>query len=58
MCAAAETAASYYPGEKHPMKPQRMRMTHELIKAYELDKWMDVYVSLTPCRLPLEADPC
>lgn len=36
------------------MKPQRMRMTHELIKAYELDKWMDVYVSLTPCRLPLE----
>eukprot|EP00891_Asterochloris_glomerata_P007122 jgi/Astpho2/7122/e_gw1.00110.3.1_t len=29
------------------MKPQRMRMTHELIKAYELDKWMDVY---RPCR--------
>ena len=36
------------------MKPQRMRMTHELIKAYGLDKLMDVYVSLTPCGLPLE----
>ena len=40
------------------MKPQRMRMTHELIKAYELDKWMDVYVSWVPCRLPVEAQQC
>ena len=40
------------------MKPQRMRMTHELIKAYGLDKWMDVYVSLTPCDLPFEAEGC
>eukprot|EP01054_Gregarina_sp_Poly1_P008067 Gregarina_sp_Poly_1__8066@NODE_463_length_8191_cov_61_524372_g377_i0_p3_GENE_NODE_463_length_8191_cov_61_524372_g377_i0NODE_463_length_8191_cov_61_524372_g377_i0_p3_ORF_typecomplete_len478_score57_90Hist_deacetyl/PF00850_19/2_8e89_NODE_463_length_8191_cov_61_524372_g377_i065387971 len=34
---------SYYYGPGHPMKPQRMRMTHSLILAYDLYKYMEVY---------------
>uniref|UniRef100_A0A0G4IDU1 Histone deacetylase n=1 Tax=Chromera velia CCMP2878 TaxID=1169474 RepID=A0A0G4IDU1_9ALVE len=34
---------SYYYGQNHPMKPQRMRMAHELILSYELYSKMEVY---------------
>lgn len=34
---------SYYYGPGHPMKPQRMRMTHSLVLAYDLYKHMEVY---------------
>ncbi|KAH0472347.1 MAG: hypothetical protein KVP17_000071 [Porospora cf. gigantea B] len=34
---------SYYYGSGHPMKPQRMRMTHALILGYDLYKDMAVY---------------
>lgn len=33
---------SYYYGPGHPMKPQRVRMTHALLKGYELYRLMDV----------------
>ena len=35
---------SFYYGEGHPMKPQRMRMTHHLVLAYGLYKDLDVYI--------------
>ncbi|CEL99810.1 unnamed protein product [Vitrella brassicaformis CCMP3155] len=34
---------SYYYGAGHPMKPQRMKMTHALIMAYDLYRKMEVY---------------
>eukprot|EP00386_Alphamonas_edax_P006210 GDKI01020198.1.p1 GENE.GDKI01020198.1~~GDKI01020198.1.p1 ORF type:complete len:495 (+),score=138.39 GDKI01020198.1:83-1567(+) len=34
---------SYYYGPGHPMKPQRIRMTHSLVLAYELYRKMDTY---------------
>eukprot|EP01068_Selenidium_serpulae_P012049 Selendium_serpulae@DN5760_c0_g1_i4.p1 len=34
---------SYYYGPGHPMKPQRIRMTHALIVAYKLYHGMEVY---------------
>jgi acetoin utilization deacetylase AcuC-like enzyme len=33
----------YYYGPDHPMKPQRIAMTHQLVLGYELHKHMDVY---------------
>ena len=33
----------YYYGPGHPMKPQRLQMTHHLILSYNLYKKMDVY---------------
>lgn len=33
---------SYYYGAGHPMKPQRVRMTHALLKGYEMYRLMDV----------------
>ena len=35
---------SFYYGEGHPMKPQRMRMTHHLLLGYGLYKDLDVYI--------------
>ncbi len=35
----------YYYGPDHPMKPQRIAMTHQLVLGYDLHKHMDVYVS-------------
>lgn len=37
---------SYYYGPGHPMKPQRVRMTHALLKGYELYRLMDVSVEV------------
>ena len=34
---------SYYYGDGHPMKPHRLRMTHNLILAYDLYKKLEVY---------------
>lgn len=34
----------YYYGPGHPMKPHRLRMTHQLILAYGLYRKMEVYV--------------
>jgi len=34
---------NYYYGVGHPMKPHRIRMTHDLIVAFELYKQMEVY---------------
>ena len=34
---------SYYYGEGHPMKPQRIKMTHQLVVGYDLYRHMDVY---------------
>ena len=36
----------YYYGPGHPMKPHRLRMTHQLLLAYGLYRKMEVYVSL------------
>lgn len=33
----------YYYGPGHPMKPHRLRMTHQLLLAYGLYRRMDVY---------------
>ena len=34
---------SYYYGEGHPMKPQRIKMAHQLIVGYDLYRQMYVY---------------
>ena len=38
-----ENVGSYYYGEGHPMKPNRVRLAHNLICGYELFQKMDVY---------------
>ncbi len=35
---------NYYYGQGHPMKPQRIRMTHNLLLNYGLYRKMEVYV--------------
>lgn len=37
---------SFYYGPEHPMKPFRMKMTHQLVLSYGLYRKMSVYVSL------------
>jgi hypothetical protein len=37
---------NYYYGQGHPMKPHRIRMTHNLLLNYGLYRKMEVYVSL------------
>jgi acetoin utilization deacetylase AcuC-like enzyme len=36
---------NYYYGQGHPMKPHRIRMTHNLLLNYGLYHKMDIYVS-------------
>jgi histone deacetylase 1/2 len=36
----------YYYKDDHPMKPERIKMTHDLIVAYGLYKHMDVYTPI------------
>lgn len=36
---------SFYYGQYHPMKPHRIRMTHDLLLNYGLYQKMEVYVS-------------
>ena len=35
---------SYYYGQGHPMKPHRIRMTHNLLLNYGLYRKMEIYV--------------
>jgi histone deacetylase 1/2 len=42
-----ENIGNFYYGQGHPMKPHRVRMTHQLILNYNLYRLMDVYVSST-----------
>ena len=44
---ADEVAGLYY-GLRHPMKPQRITMTHHLVLGYRLHDSMDVYVRRSP----------
>ena len=38
---------SLYFGVNHPMKPHRLAMTHHLVLGYDLQKKLDVFVSLS-----------
>uniref|UniRef100_A0A4W5NIR4 Histone deacetylase domain-containing protein n=1 Tax=Hucho hucho TaxID=62062 RepID=A0A4W5NIR4_9TELE len=38
---------NYYYGQGHPMKPHRIRMTHNLLLNYGLYRKMEIYVSTT-----------
>lgn len=43
---------NYYYGQGHPMKPHRIRMTHNLLLNYGLYRKMEIYVSsFTPILL-------
>lgn len=39
---------NYYYGQGHPMKPHRIRMTHNLLLNYGLYRKMEIYVSIDP----------
>lgn len=39
---------NYYYGQGHPMKPHRIRMTHNLLLNYGLYRKMEIYVSNVP----------
>lgn len=41
---------NYYYGQGHPMKPHRIRMTHNLLLNYGLYRKMEIYVSLEPVK--------
>ena len=41
---SADDLSGMYYGARHPMKPQRITMTHHLILGYRLHEHMDVYV--------------
>ena len=37
---------NYYSAPGHPMKPQRLRLTHNLLLAYKLYRYLEVYVGV------------
>ena len=41
----AGDVGNYYYGQGHPMKPHRIRMTHNLLLNYGLYRKMEIYVS-------------
>lgn len=43
---------NYYYGQGHPMKPHRIRMTHNLLLNYGLYRKMEIYVSCTAAHKP------
>ena len=43
--AAVGDIGNYYYGQGHPMKPHRIRMTHNLLLNYGLYRKMEIYVS-------------
>lgn len=47
----ADDIAGMYYGPQHPMKPQRITLTHHLILGYGLHEHMDVYVRLPNAAL-------
>lgn len=46
---------NYYYGQGHPMKPHRIRMTHNLLLNYGLYRRMEIYVSSGPQHLTADA---
>ena len=42
---------NYYYGQGHPMKPHRIRMTHNLLLNYGLYRKMEIYVSRPECKI-------
>ena len=42
---SAGDIGNYYYGQGHPMKPHRIRMTHNLLLNYGLYRKMEIYVS-------------
>lgn len=45
---------NYYYGQGHPMKPHRIRMTHNLLLNYGLYRKMEIYVSIIKiCYRPM-----
>lgn len=40
---------NYYYGQGHPMKPHRIRMTHNLLLNYGLYRKMEIYVRKKKC---------
>ena len=43
----AEEVGGYYYGQGHPMKPHRIRMTHNLLLNYGVYQLMEIYVRRT-----------
>uniref|UniRef100_A0A8C4LRM0 Histone deacetylase n=1 Tax=Equus asinus asinus TaxID=83772 RepID=A0A8C4LRM0_EQUAS len=41
---------NYYYGQGHPMKPHRIRMTHNLLLNYGLYRKMEIYVKMSIFR--------
>lgn len=48
----AGDVGNYYYGQGHPMKPHRIRMTHNLLLNYGLYRKMEIYVSQTEQNHP------
>lgn len=46
---------NYYYGQGHPMKPHRIRMTHNLLLNYGLYRRMEIYVSSGTQHLTADA---
>lgn len=46
---------NYYYGQGHPMKPHRIRMTHNLLLNYGLYRRMEIYVSSITQHLTFDA---
>lgn len=46
---------NYYYGQGHPMKPHRIRMTHNLLLNYGLYRRMEIYVSFVTQHLTSDA---
>lgn len=52
---SAGDIGNYYYGQGHPMKPHRIRMTHNLLLNYGLYRKMEVYVRLQQLQSALQA---
>lgn len=47
-----EEIGSYYYGQGHPMKPHRIRMTHNLLLNYGAYQFMEIYVRIMLMSVP------
>jgi hypothetical protein len=52
LTASAADVGAYTYGLGHPMKPHRIRVTHDLVAAYDMLPKMHVLVSRPPAVLP------
>lgn len=55
---ASGDVGNYYYGQGHPMKPHRIRMTHNLLLNYGLYRKMEIYVSYLPLPNFVSSGPC